>query len=156
MAIAGTITRFLDTHNLDYEVMHHPHSTYSSQSAQLAHVPGGQLAKGVLLTDGNGYVLAVLPTTHRLWLGELRRELGRELRLASEADLGALFPDCEIGAVPALGQAYGIETWFEDDLLEQPDIYLEAGDHVDLIHLGDEAVASLLDGAQHRHFSAKH
>ena len=43
--------------------------------------------------------------------------------------MGALFKDCEFGAVPPLGLAYGMSTVIDDCLSEQPEIYFEAGDH---------------------------
>jgi hypothetical protein len=39
--------------------------------------------------------------------GEVRRLLGlKEVRLASERELLALFPDCELGAMPPFGNLF--------------------------------------------------
>lgn len=74
-------------------------------------------------------MLAVVPSTHHLALSELGEALQRRpLRLARENELGNLFPDCELGALPALGGAYGIPTIVERELDAQPDVYFEAGD----------------------------
>jgi prolyl-tRNA editing enzyme YbaK/EbsC (Cys-tRNA(Pro) deacylase) len=58
-----------------------------------------------------------------------------DLRLATEAKLKYLLKDCEPGAVPPLGAAYGLETVWDDSLLEQSDTYFEAGDHETLVHM---------------------
>ena len=80
--------------------------------------------------------------------------MNRNLGLAAESELGNLFFDCEIGALPALGPAYGVETVVDDALAEQPDIYFEAGDHEQLIHVSAETFQALLgDAIRHGHFS---
>ena len=80
--------------------------------------------------------------------------MNRNLGLATESELAKLFSDCEIGALPALGPAYGIETVVDDAIAEQPDIYFEAGDHEQLVHVSAESFNALLgDTARHGHFS---
>ena len=87
-------------------------------------------------------------------LGELHRQLNRNLGLATESELGGLFSDCEVGALPAMGPAYGLETVVDDELAEQPDIYFEAGDHEQLIHVSAEAFHTLMgDRIQRGRFS---
>ena len=65
MAIALSIETFLRQHNINYELVSHPRSVSSMRIAELAHVPGAQLAKSVLLEDESGYLMAVIPSTHR-------------------------------------------------------------------------------------------
>jgi len=108
MAIARRLKWYLDSHGLDYELVHHPHSATSLETAEAAALPEGRLAKSVLLEDERGYLLAVLPASCRVELGAIRQQLRRRMELASEAELGDLFRDCELGAVPAAGAAYGI------------------------------------------------
>jgi Ala-tRNA(Pro) deacylase len=68
-------------------------------------------------------------------LGAVRRQLNRKLGLATDSELADLFQDCEPGALPPLGQAYGIETIVDESLVGSPDIYFEAGDRVTLVHV---------------------
>jgi Ala-tRNA(Pro) deacylase len=112
------------------------------------------LAKSVVLEDEQGYLMVVLPSSRRVDVGELQRQLKRNLGLASESELAQLFADCEIGALPALGPAYGMETVVDDAIAEQPDIYFEAGDHEQLVHVTAEVFQTLLgDSVQHGRFS---
>src|SRR5689334_20730729 len=103
MAIASTIHQYMTEHGVPYEVMTHARSNSSMETAELARVPGGRLAKSVILEDEEGFVMAVLPCTHHVKLGKLSRSLNRHLHLATEDELPALFTDCERGAVPPLG-----------------------------------------------------
>ena len=66
------------------------------------------------------------------------------------------FRDCAVGAVPPLGAAYNIPTVVEDSLLSAPEVWFEAGDHEDLVHVRGAAFLSLLAGARHGSFAARH
>jgi len=153
MAIASRIVNYLVEQDVDFDLLDHPYSATSMESAQLAHVSGDRIAKSVVLEDEHGYLLAVLPASCRVDLGELHRQTQRNLGLATEYELVALFNDCEPGAVPPLGPVYDIETIIDDTLAEQPDIYFEAGDHEHLVHVSGESFEALLGEAQHTDFS---
>lgn len=153
MSIAPTIRQALKLKDIDHEILRHPHAASSSRVAQAAHVAGGCIAKAVVLKDAQGFVLAVLPATHQILTDVLNSTLHRRLGLASEADLAGLFADCERGAVPPLGPDYGIPTVVDSTLRDQSDIYLEAGDHEELVHVSEKSFERLLDGAQFLRFS---
>jgi len=155
MTIASRVANYLVEQDADFDLLDHPHSATSMESAQLAHVPGDRIAKSVVLEDDRGYLLAVLPASCRVDLGELHRQTQRSLGLATEYELGALFEDCEPGAVPPLGPAYDIETIIDDTLAEQPDIYFEAGDHEQLVHVSGETFGALLGEVQYTDFSQR-
>ena len=103
MSIPATVVEYLDQAGVDYRVVEHPHSESSLRTAEVAHVSGEHVAKGVLLKDADGYVLAVLPATHSVMLSSVHDLLHRPLETAPEVDLQIVFADCEFGAVPALG-----------------------------------------------------
>lgn len=153
MAIATTLKCFLDSRGVHYELIPHAHSSTSLESARSARVPGDRVAKCVLLEDEHGYLMAVLPASHRIRLRELTEQLERNLELASEPELEQLFRDCEPGAVPPIGAAYGLPSVVDDSLLNAPDVYFEAGDHEDLVHLSGVEFLSLLAGARYGRFS---
>lgn len=155
MAIACTVKDYLSQHRIAYEVLPHSHTMTSLGSAQAAGVDADRLAKAVVLEDELGYLMAVLPASHHFKLGSLRNQTGRHIQMARETEMLDLFKDCAAGAVPALGAAYGIETIWDDSLQEQPDIYFEAGDHEQLVHLSGKQFLDLLGTARHGHFSSR-
>ena len=154
MGIAITLKEFLDDHGVDYRIVRHPHTPSSNRTAEAAHVPGDHLAKAVVLEEEGHYLLAALPATHRLKLGNLHRSLGELVGLATEKEVAELFDDCEPGAVPALGRAYGIETLLDDALANQEDVYIEAGDHETLVRMTGKSFRDLLGQVRHGAFSA--
>ncbi len=153
MTIAPRLREALVKAAVTYEVIEHPQAPSASRTAEAAHAPGDRLAKAVVLQDRQGYLLAVVPSTHRLDLDALEQLLGRQFELAREAEVGKLFPDCEVGAVPPLGDAYGLDVMVDESLTQQPEVYVEAGDHRRLVRLSGADFASLTGGARRARFS---
>ncbi len=153
MGIAITLQDYLSEKGTEYDIVDHPYALTSLNIAAAAHVPGDRLAKTVVLEHDDGYLMVVVPSTHQVRLGVLRKQLKRNLRLAREIDLAYLFKDCELGAIPPVGQAYGIETVIAEDLAQQADIYFEAGDHRELIHLSGSQFLELMRDADQRQFT---
>ena len=153
MPMSRRLRWYLDARGVDYEVLPHLRTQTSLQTAREAHIAPERLAKSVLLEDEQGYLMAILPASRRIELGRLERELGRNLELATEPELVERFRDCEVGAVPALGEAFGIRTLIDDTLLVAEDIYFEAGDHEDLVHVNGDSFRELMADAMHGSFS---
>lgn len=135
MSIAATVQTRLSEAGVQYDIIEHPRTSNSARTAQAAHVSGEWLAKSVVLEDGERYLMAVVPATRSVDLGALHRRLGREIGLATEQEVAKLFADCDPGAVPPLGQIYGIETILDEAFVEAEDVYFEGGDHRALVHV---------------------
>lgn len=156
MSIAHTVQMYLSQHHVRFDLVPHRHTASSLRSADTAHIHPDRLAKAVLLEDDlehSRFSMAVVPATRRVELDELSRQAGRKLHLASEEDAAGLFPDCEAGAIPALGPAYGLETMLDESLLGQPELYFEAGDHEHLVRLQPSDLQRLLAGCAQGSFS---
>lgn len=149
MGIALTLKQYLDGQHAPYDVMVHERTA----TARACEVRAACLAKGVLLRDGRGYLLAVLPASRQLDAAALARLTDRPAALATEEEAGAVFRDCASGAVPPIGPAYGLETVVEERLLAEPDVYFEGGDHESLVHVRGEAFRELVCGARHGRFA---
>jgi Ala-tRNA(Pro) deacylase len=153
MATAITIQRFLDESRLPFDLVTHPRSSTSLQSARAAHIAPRQLAKAVLLEEQGHLVMAVLPATKHVHLGMLRHQFKRNFGMATEQTVRQTFVDCEPGAIPALGGAYGIETIWDDGLMNSADLYFEAGDHEHLVHVLTKDFLELVRDFQHGDFT---
>lgn len=153
MTIAASILNTLTSAHLDYEVVAHPKSFSSVESATFAHVPDDHFAKAVLLKDETGYLLVVIPANHWVNFHRLLEELGRDLELAGEEEVERLFNDCAPGAVPPLGKSYGVETLLDEALTSLAHVYFEGGDHEQLIKLDAAGFKTLMQGVRHGHFS---
>jgi Ala-tRNA(Pro) deacylase len=90
----------------------------------------------------------VLPATYKLKIGELHAFTGRRhLRLVSEEELAGLFKDCELGAVPALAAAYGLEAVWDESLALSSTLYFEGGDHQSLVRVSGADFRKMMGNA---------
>ena len=153
MSIPTTLQQYLDQTGIKYDVLPHAYASTSLDTAEASGISGEKIAKSVILEDDKGYLMAVIPATHHIEFGRLDQQLHRHLGLATEKELSDLFTDCEFGAIPPVGQAYGMDVVLEDCLSDCPDIYFESGDHTDLIHMRGEDFQRLMRGAGHGQFS---
>jgi Ala-tRNA(Pro) deacylase len=153
MSVSTSVHEHLNRTGVFYNLITHPHSRTSLESARLAKISPGQVAKGVLTHDGDHYLLCVIPSDHRLSISWLNSGMNGRFKLVSEHRLGEFFNDCEIGAIPALGQVYGLHVIWDDSLAGKKDLYLESGDHENLIHLSKASFLELMGGQQHMNIS---
>jgi Ala-tRNA(Pro) deacylase len=148
MPISTRLESYIKDRGVGYELIPHPHTESSMDTAAAAHVPGDYLAKAVIVQDGDGPLMVVVPSDYHVHLGLLHKHLNREVGLITEDELVRLFPDCDEGAVPPLGAAYGIPTLVEETLLEAPQVYFESGDHEHLVKVNREDFRTLLADAE--------
>ncbi len=136
MSIPEKVTEFLDSHHIMYvQSMHSP--AYTAQGlAHVQHVSGKELAKVVMVISKGRLIMTVLPGSHRLELNLMARLLNTDdIRLATEEEFQALFPDCELGAMPPFGNLYNLEVWVDASLRNHPNITFNAGTHVETIQM---------------------
>jgi Ala-tRNA(Pro) deacylase len=153
MSVAPTLHRYLAAENIQYDEIPHDPTMSSTRTAETCHISGDRLAKAIVLRRDGGYMLAVLPASHHLRLSELRARLGDDVDMANETEINRLFADCARGAVPAIGTCYGLDLIVDDSIQQQPEIYVEAGDHETLLHLSQAQFARLIPNAMHGRFS---
>jgi len=149
MTMATTLAQFLAQQGIDYDILPHRYTDTSLNSAQTAGIPANQMVKSVVLEDQLGYLMAVVPATEHVKIRELNKLLHRNVGLATEAELRELFSDCQLGAIPPVGQAYGLTTVVDNSLDQCQDIYFEAGDHEELIHIKGDDFRQLMKDAPH-------
>ena len=153
MSISARLSQYFDQRGLRYEVSEHSWSRSSAETARLAHVLPQLIAKSVILEDDAGFVMAVIPADKYVMLGRLGNLLGRhELRLSEESRIATVFGDCDRGAVPPVGMAWGIETVVDEELEGHDFVYLEGGDHQRLLRMSGDQFGELMRTARHGRF----
>jgi len=145
MGVATTIQDYLDSHRVAYQIIEHPHTDTVKQAAEVTHVRPDQMARPVLLGDDINYLLAIIPATHRLDLDRLNQVMARSLEIVKDDEIAMTFSDCEKGAIPAIGEAYGVDTVLDASLSHQQQVYFEAGDHEHLVQMAGEDFRLLME-----------
>jgi len=100
-------------------------------------------------------MMAILPANHKVKLNKLNDTLDMDLHLSNEEQLYQMFDDCEHGAVPAFGQAFNMNSIYDEALDQLDDVYFEAGDHETLIHLNKVQFGKLMSNTKHGRFSTE-
>lgn len=156
MTIATRLKTHLDGEKIPFQTVAHPHTATAAETAEAAHIPGGHLAKSVLIHMEEGPLLAVVPSDHQVDLTTLQGILDRRLGLAPEEEMGEVFGDCAAGAAPVVGAAYGLPTIVDDSLSGLDRVWFEAGDHETLVEMQGTDFDRLMKGAQHGSFCCLH
>lgn len=136
MSIARRVKTYLEEEGVAFEHSEHPPAFTAQEVAAAEHVPGKELAKTVMLTDGEAFVMAVLPATRRIEIDRLREVAGiPDLRLAEEDEFAGIFPNVETGAMAPFGNLYDVPVFVDQTLREDESITFNAGTHTDTIRM---------------------
>jgi Ala-tRNA(Pro) deacylase len=135
MGVPARLIDFLNQNKARYEVLHHPEAFTAQELAAIEHVKGRSHAKVVMVKADGELLMTVLPADLRIDLEKLEKLVGRKTSLATEADFGALFPDCVVGTMPPFGGLYGVTAYLDISLTENVKIVFEAGTHSDAIKM---------------------
>ena len=136
MPLTERLRSFLDAHHAEYTLTVH-HKAFTAREVALAeHLPAREVAKAVVIFGDGEYHMLVVPANRLVDFQELRPALGlTQARLATENELRTVFPDCELGAMPALGPLYGLAVYLDSSLAAEPSICFNAGNHREVIHM---------------------
>jgi Ala-tRNA(Pro) deacylase len=133
---AKKLKEFLDSNKVKYVTISHSSAYTAMEIAAMAHVPGKDLAKTVMIKVNGHMAMAVLPATHMIKMDLLKKVVGNNnIRLATEQEFKDKFPDCEVGAMPPFGNLYAIDVYVSAALKEDEEIVFNAGTHTELIKL---------------------
>jgi Ala-tRNA(Pro) deacylase len=127
---------FLDENKIKYVSIQHSSAYTAQEIAAIAHIPGKDLAKTVIIKIDGKMAMAVLPASFKVSFENLKDTLGvKEARLAYEQEFIDKFPDCEVGAMPPFGNIYGMEVFVAESLAEDEEIAFNACSHTELIKM---------------------
>lgn len=147
MTVSVQLQDYLNRKHVPFDVLTHPHTNTSLQSARSAHITPTQMIKAVVLKRAPGdYLMCLIPASQILMMSWLKRDYGNHCELISEWELDQIFSDCASGAVPAMGQAFGMHMVLENSLQQLDTVYFEAGDHQHLVEMSGEHFQDLMRG----------
>jgi len=103
-------------------ISHRPEYSASMRAAGM-HKYGKLVAKAVVFcrADGTNPVMFVVSAADKVDLGVVQNLIGPGARLATETELGPLFPDCQLGAHPPFGSFYGLQTILDERFHQESD-----------------------------------
>jgi Ala-tRNA(Pro) deacylase len=137
MALNARLKALFDEERASYSLVPHHEMFTAQEVAAAGHVPGREVAKVVVFRDAGGDdLMVVVPATVRVDPASVEHATGRSgLRLATEAELERLFPDCEVGAMPPFGSLYELRVYLDPCLEKDRKLYFQAGNHRELVEM---------------------
>ncbi len=144
MALLEKLRVFLDENHAEYTHTVHPLAYTAREVASAEHLPNREVAKTVVVFGDEGYHMIVVPASKLVDFQEVRLTLGfTHARLATEEEVGRLFPDCELGAMPPFGQLYRMSTYLDSSLAAEETIAFNGGTHRDVVHMHTDEYRAL-------------
>jgi Ala-tRNA(Pro) deacylase len=145
MPILRKLKTLLDEASVSYDVYIHPLAYTAQEIAEKQHVSGKELAKVVMLEVDDQLVMGVVPGNVKVHVNTVRASLGAStVRLATEDEFTARFPECEIGAMPPFGNLFGLKVVVDPALEKDEHIYFNAGNHVQTVRMKYKDFAELV------------
>jgi Ala-tRNA(Pro) deacylase len=125
------LLEWLRSRAIEHDVHEHPETFTARQTALAEGVDPRTFAKVVAVrTDDQQTVLLVLDATDHVDLRKAREALlADDVRLLTEAELAALAPDCEAGAMPAVGALFDLPMVADHAIREDAALSFNAGTH---------------------------
>lgn len=130
------LRQLLKENHIQYQVLSHSPAYTAPEIAEIAHISGHHLAKTVIVKLDNKLAMLVGPANMKFNFRALKNELNvKSIELASEFEFQDRFQDCELGAMPPLGDPYEMDVFVDERLLADEEIAFNAGNHTELVKM---------------------
>lgn len=147
MPIAVKLNHYLSRQNIHVHEISHEHADTLACAVNKATIAAADTLTSKLLIDVNGVVMAVFPFLADLDLDAVNRMLGRQLQPLTVEQANRLFTDCEKGAHPPVGAAYGMTVVADESLFQKDTLYLQSGCSSTLLQMDSKAFKLSMAGA---------
>lgn len=126
-----SLLEWLESRAVEHDVHEHTETFTARQTARAEGVDPRTFAKVVVVrTDDQQTVLLVIDATDHVDLRKAREALlADDVKLLTEAELTALAPDCEAGAMPAVGALFDLPMVADLAIRDDAAVSFNAGTH---------------------------
>jgi len=154
MNVPQAVRDYLDQRGLPYQLIPHAPTATPQETAAVVRIPLQRLIRVVLLTDAQGPVMAILPSSHIVDFSLLYPLVERDLEPLYGAEVNGFFPGCAPGARPPLPGLFGLPALVESSLAGADGLlYLDTGSHEALAAMTRQDFRQLLSGERWAHFA---
>jgi Ala-tRNA(Pro) deacylase len=127
MAIPKKLLSYLDKAKIGYKIVRHKTVYTAYDAAQTLGVKLGEIAKTLVIKADKIYLLAVLPASHKLDLGKLKKVVkAKKIEIAKEGMMKKMFK-IKPGAITPFGQIYKVPVYVDKSMIKAKQIIAGAG-----------------------------
>src|SRR4029079_4150391 len=128
-SVLDRLRTFLQKGGIPFQETTHAPVFTSEEAAAVRGAPLASGAKALVIKAGDTFHLLVIPADRKLESKRAKQALGvKDLRFASKEELFER-TGLQPGSVPPFGSLFGLTTWVDPALAEQPRINFNAGEH---------------------------
>jgi len=127
MNVVATVIRYLNRQRVEYKIHKLTSFESSREAAEQLAVSPDIVLRAIPLVDQFGLMFAVVSSSMTLSAQRLSQLMGREIDLATKEYLQATLSDGELNYVPPFGEAFGLRTIMDDELVNTDIVYILAG-----------------------------
>ncbi len=133
---AQKLKKLLDDNDIKYISINHSPVYTARETAASTLVPRREFAKTIIVDLDGEKVMAVVSASRPVDVPALVRLSGAKSgHLATEDEFKALFPDCDVGAMPPFGTLYDMRVFMDEMVKEVDDVCFNAGSHAQIIRM---------------------
>lgn len=126
----------LKQNNIPYDIITHTETFSSMKTAEATHVKGKEFAKPIMINVDGNMMMAVLPAYYSLDLKKIKEVMGaKKVTLASEEEFSPRFRDSVTGAMPPMGNLYGMNVLMDKEMMDDTYICFNACNHNEVIKM---------------------
>ncbi len=134
-SVFDRVTALLSAKPVPFTVQNHRPVFTSEEAAEVRGTPLASGAKALICRADEQFLMFVLPADRKLASKAVRRSGGiKSLRFATREEV-VQFTGLAPGSIPPFGSLFGLPTWCDERLGDQPRINFNAGDHAISISL---------------------
>ncbi len=135
LSVFDRLSALLSSKPVPFTVQNHRPVFTSEEAAEVRGTPLASGAKALICRADEQFLIIVLPADKKLASKSVRRSGGiKSLRFATREEVEQ-FTGLTPGSIPPFGSLFGLPTWCDERLGEQPRINFNAGDHAISISL---------------------
>lgn len=145
VVIATSLQRYLERYRLPYRKHCLLPNVDLGRSVDLLGIPKGQVLRCELFSDGINTFQFITSIDKAISTSVLERMVGKALTKLSAKQTSKIFFDCEFGAMPPLGERYGLRCLIDREILLAERVFFFSGCLSSLVELSQCAFKALFE-----------
>lgn len=129
MSVLEKIRKLLDTAGVDYELLEHEPVFTSKEASNIRDEDISNGAKSLVLIGDGSPLLVVVPGDDKVDFRKVKNHLNiSNLRMATPEEVNNI-TTIKVGAIPPVGKAIGINSYYDNSFLFKDEVAFNAGHH---------------------------
>jgi len=130
MPVPKKLINFLEKSKVKYQIIEHKTVYTAYDKVQTLKVPEKMVGKTLILKTDGKLAMVLIPANKNLDKRKIKKLLkAKKVDLVSEKLIKNKFKGVKVGAVPPFGNLWGLGTFTDKSLINQPKLIVNGGDY---------------------------